>query len=417
MKKWSAIVLILAVSLVGLTAPVHAKTFKSCTDLRKAYKFGVAQAVQFKNKGDGQIEAPRVNRSVYLANKKLDVDKDGIACEVQRHAAGRPAPTPAPAKPPQPITLEPISLDNLDPQRTWKEASARVRAALKPFDASTLGIRYVLAPSVSPEMVAREKVGIDRIAGLWSGYFSPVNKVRFVYVSPSDGAHAAKLVESENLGSMYPGSSLRSQIENNGCRFANATLVNGLFVNMQCLHAESSNLEWMQTGPHEYTHFVQYQSAMMPNSAACWVTEGMATFYGMSVGWWDGDPEGQVRERFFKHYASSYKIPSQGSEGYRTFVSILRSGDPSEFAKVMRQLEPVGCGASSDSTGYPIGYLLGGMAFEALVASKGHESVLNYLRDFTVTRDWRASFLSSFGISVEDFYVKLAPYAAKTINW
>ena len=210
---------------------------------------------------------------------------------------------------------------------------------------------------------------------------------------------------------------MRSQIENNNCAFANAAIIQGLYTNVQCLNPDTKGLESMQTGPHEYTHFVQYHSAMMPTSAACWVTEGMATFYGMSVGWWEEDLRGLARNSFFKNFAYAYKSPAPGSPGFGTLTSILKSGDPAEFAKVMGQLEPRDCGNSTGPTSVQIAYLLGGMAFEALVASKGHESVLTYLRDFTVTKNWKTSFQTAFGISVEEFYVKLAPYAAKSVDW
>lgn len=410
--------LTVAVATAGLSAPANSKPFNTCTELKKAYKFGVAQSIPLKNKGAGPIETPRLNRSVYLANKKLDFDKDGIACEVLRKTKKIPIPSEAPSEPDPLASLEPISLNNLDPQRTWVEASAKVRAAVKAFDSSTLGIRYVLAPSVSPDLAAREKLGVDRIAGLWSDYFLPKSNVRFIYVSPGDAGFANQLTEQEQIGSMFPaGSSLRTKIENNRCAFASAAIIRGFYTNVQCLNPDTKGLESTQTGPHEYTHFVQYHSAMMPTSAACWVTEGMATFYGMSVGWWDEDPRGMTRGSFFKNFAYAYKSPAPGSSGYASLSALLRSGDPIEFAKVMRQLEPIDCGDSTGPTTVQIGYLLGGMAFEALVAAKGHEAVVKYLHDFAETKNWRTSFDNAFGLSVEEFYLKLAPYAAKSVGW
>jgi hypothetical protein len=197
MRKPIVFALIMTLALMGLSAPAHSKTFKNCTDLRKVYKFGVAQTLPIRNVGAGQIETPRINRSVYLANKRLDLDKDGIACEVLKRTATKPTPIASPSEPAAPINIEPISFDNLDPKRTWADASAKVRAAVKPFDSTTLGIRYVLAPSVSPELVARETKGIDRIAGLWSTYFLPNQNVRFIYVSPGDASVAAQITERE----------------------------------------------------------------------------------------------------------------------------------------------------------------------------------------------------------------------------
>lgn len=418
MKKLLIISLAVTIAVVGLSSPAHSKTFRNCAELRMVYKFGVAKAMPIRNAGPGQVETPRLSRAVYLANKRLDVDKDGLVCEVQKKLAKVVPPSAAPSVPGSPTFSESISLDNLDPKRTWLVASATVREAVKFFESSALGIRYVLGPSVSQELVARETKGIDRIAGLWSDYFLPQNNVRFIYVSPGDAESAAQITEREQISSMFPtGSSLRSKIETNNCGFAAAAIIRGLYTNVQCLNSNTKGIWSAQTGPHEYTHFVQFHSAMMPTSAACWVTEGMATFYGMSVGWWEADPRGLERSGFFKNFAQAYKPSTSASNGLETLASILKAGDPQEFAKVMRQLEPVDCGSSKGSTTVQIGYLLGGMAFEALVASKGHESVLKYLRDFAITKNWKISFENAFGLSVEDFYVKLAPYAAKSINW
>lgn len=64
------------------SAEAAIKTYKTCTELQKKYKFGLASSSSAKNKGAGPVEKPAVNRALYLKNSKLDRDKDGIACEV-----------------------------------------------------------------------------------------------------------------------------------------------------------------------------------------------------------------------------------------------------------------------------------------------------------------------------------------------
>ncbi|KYH45009.1 excalibur calcium-binding domain-containing protein [Branchiibius sp. NY16-3462-2] len=77
--------------LTGFAAlPADAKTkpkpppvYKNCTALNKAYAHGVAKAGA-KDKVSGKAKPVKnftVNTAVYNANKKLDRDKDGIACE------------------------------------------------------------------------------------------------------------------------------------------------------------------------------------------------------------------------------------------------------------------------------------------------------------------------------------------------
>lgn len=75
---------------VGSVAASHAvvakvKVFKNCTALNKVYKGGVAKAGVKYNKAAGKKRAfkvkPKFSTALYKANKKLDRDKDGIACE------------------------------------------------------------------------------------------------------------------------------------------------------------------------------------------------------------------------------------------------------------------------------------------------------------------------------------------------
>jgi hypothetical protein len=75
---------------VGSVAASHAvvakvKVFKNCTQLNKVYKGGVAKAGVKYNKVSGKKRAftvkPKSSTALYKANKKLDRDKDGVACE------------------------------------------------------------------------------------------------------------------------------------------------------------------------------------------------------------------------------------------------------------------------------------------------------------------------------------------------
>lgn len=78
----------LALSLAPVATPTFAdaataKKFKNCTELNKTYKHGVAKKGA-KDKVSGKakpVTTFTVNNNVYTANKGLDRDKDGIACE------------------------------------------------------------------------------------------------------------------------------------------------------------------------------------------------------------------------------------------------------------------------------------------------------------------------------------------------
>lgn len=86
-------------SLHGL--PASASTFKTCKTLQAVYVNGVAQSKSWKNKGRGPIFSPRVSSATYSANKRLDLDKDGIICERIKPAKPSTAPNEADAGPSQ----------------------------------------------------------------------------------------------------------------------------------------------------------------------------------------------------------------------------------------------------------------------------------------------------------------------------
>ena len=78
--------LILAVISLGLvflpiqTSQAAVKVFKNCTELNKVYPGGVAFPGAV-NSGGATKKEPKYNKALYVANKKSDRDKDGIACE------------------------------------------------------------------------------------------------------------------------------------------------------------------------------------------------------------------------------------------------------------------------------------------------------------------------------------------------
>ncbi|HLT60012.1 MAG TPA: excalibur calcium-binding domain-containing protein, partial [Microlunatus sp.] len=57
---------------------------KNCAALNKVYKHGVGKNKKVRDKVRGKtkpVTTFKVNGKVYKLNKKLDRDKDGVACE------------------------------------------------------------------------------------------------------------------------------------------------------------------------------------------------------------------------------------------------------------------------------------------------------------------------------------------------
>jgi M6 family metalloprotease-like protein len=84
---------LIAITAIGLVAsvlfafPAEAKTYKTCNELRKVYKYGVALSATRAAKQGSDFQSPRVSSSLYNQNKKLDVDRDGVVCEVKKPAS------------------------------------------------------------------------------------------------------------------------------------------------------------------------------------------------------------------------------------------------------------------------------------------------------------------------------------------
>ena len=81
--KRVAISLSLILSLLIPTlsqANAAAKKFKNCTELNKVYPGGVALPGEV-NSGGATKKEHKYDKALYTANKSLDRDKDGIACE------------------------------------------------------------------------------------------------------------------------------------------------------------------------------------------------------------------------------------------------------------------------------------------------------------------------------------------------
>ena len=80
MKRFFIAALILYLTLPVTSANAAVKVFKNCTELNKVYPGGVALPGAV-NSGGTTKQEPFYSKALYLANKKSDRDKDGIACE------------------------------------------------------------------------------------------------------------------------------------------------------------------------------------------------------------------------------------------------------------------------------------------------------------------------------------------------
>jgi hypothetical protein len=81
MRKFFSVITTLLLTIAFISdSNAAAKVFKNCTELNKVYPGGVAMPGAI-NSGGMTKKTPKYNKALYLANKKSDRDKDGIACE------------------------------------------------------------------------------------------------------------------------------------------------------------------------------------------------------------------------------------------------------------------------------------------------------------------------------------------------
>jgi hypothetical protein len=88
-RRALAVVLVSATLTLGMPGAADAatRTFGDCSSLRRAYSNGVAQSwgtALHPSPWWIRIRPPAVSSSVYSANRRLDRDRDGIACEIAR---------------------------------------------------------------------------------------------------------------------------------------------------------------------------------------------------------------------------------------------------------------------------------------------------------------------------------------------
>ena len=86
MKKLFIIIFVLSLLGVSPVYAIPAQSFKNCSALNMAYEGGVAlnkKAMNRNSKGQAQQSkyTPLVSKKIYNTNKRLDRDKDNIACE------------------------------------------------------------------------------------------------------------------------------------------------------------------------------------------------------------------------------------------------------------------------------------------------------------------------------------------------
>ena len=294
-----------------------------------------------------------------------------------------PTPTPAPTAPAQPI-----SFDNLDLIWTSKVARTEILTEFaklkKPDDAYELFV----GPTVASGDIAEEKRLLDIGTTMFSEYFLP-KKFQVVYFSEQDASWAEET--KTKIGAGYH-TTFQAEIDKlpYRCDFAFATKGKDQTpAYFSCLDSKVSRGIMNASIPiHEYFHFVQqkYSWKKMP----CWMLEGSATYFAYQYG-----PEGQ------------FNPGSLNQSNTRLIEKIVSEvGLLDLFIQLDKNMKELG-NTSCASLG---AYAVGSIATEALIAVKGYKTYMDFVSTFPITADWKSEFKKTYGLSTDDFYLKLAPY-------
>ena len=318
-----------------------------------------------------------------------------------------PSASPKPTSPPtnSPAPLVPISIDNLDINQVRKLAYAQVFAGIASSKAFLPNITYVIGPSLSQARVDQEKAAINMTASFWSDIYKP-DRVFIGYVTEKDvdwvdNAYCQQAKYCPNGNNVVVSNVIKQDAPR--CNSAQATRnLDGLPFFNQCLGTGSEALKNKQTGPHEYTHWVQAFSSAQDPSVPNWWTEGSADYFGGAIGAYDGTQLPKTLDEMV--HTSSYGWIQQDLCDVK---SLTESAVVDCFKYTKRQATPPTAGQKWMLA--HVSYYQGALATEALLALHGLDKVKKFMVDMK-TQGYETSFSNNFGITSDTFYEKVAKY-------
>jgi len=332
------------------------------------------------------------------SGKKLVWNKGVAVTRAKEQAAPAPIASPTPS---QTGPTAPITFDNLDLKWTSVVARQNLLSEFAALSQPNSTANFRIGPNVREDLLSEEKRLLAIAERMFSGYFLPSSFEILVY-SEKDGDWAEK--EKDQL--VDPGGwSISRDIANNryGCNFAGATRTKtNLPMYHMCLDSKGRSVEDKQTTIHEYFHLVQQKYAL--EKMTCWLVEGSATYFGVALGVDGSDPTGVSSQRFLNSLANQYNPGGSGTRGSAAALRAKIASD-SGAVEVLKDLDvrPGNC--------LPLAaYAVGAVATEALIAVKGYRTYMDFISTFAVSVDWRSEFAKYYGITPDEFYLKLAPY-------
>ena len=283
-----------------------------------------------------------------------------------------------------------ISLDNLDPQFVrsvaFEETQKRFTSVSPIDDRAT----HFLTPGVNEEYVNLARAKIPMMAAFYEDV-AVVEDFKFFWANEDEGKALANLLCTE-------ANYCKNLKQEDYCGV-------GLFVDLyvNCHPGNDDQGLLIMFLLHGYTHAVQNEVSLdhMPS----WFSEGTADYFGYHFNIW--------------HYSLGFSQFGPHPDSIQNMLEnqnlVKFDPNPSE-RNVMDALKATENRFPAD--GYEqaqLGYYLGSLAVEALVATFGLAKFNDFWRS-TKDLDFYVAFEQAFGIPTKKFYKKLAPYAVEMIK-
>lgn len=272
-------------------------------------------------------------------------------------------------------------------------------------------IKYISSPNVTDETLAREKVLVNRAADFWANHFTP-SGVTVVYLTKNDAAWAEDLVVKNPSWKNNISGGIRSWIEKGDCGFALAFKADNKQVFIQCVrNGLDSSINDQQVGPHEYSHWVQYeQTPSLFLGTIPWLIEGQANFYGLALGIAPEDKALKVVNLSLAGHATQYDIYNGYKFGELRMLDIFQRANSFDTQIMLTR-----GGTVWDY------YVIGTVVSEWLVSKYGHEKYVTWMKRILQNKGPNNAsekianatiFKEVFGFEYDQLGLHMTPYFA-----
>jgi hypothetical protein len=290
--------------------------------------------------------------------------------------------------------LPAVSLDDLNPEYVRQIAFEEVKQHLIASSPAPDKVNHVIDKGVNKEAVQQ---AIDQVPKM-AGFFKDIDSVEdytFIWTTKGGSPNLGKLLCDE---AGYCGQA-------NPAQFCSAGELIDLTVYCEMDSRDVNN--YLFPIWHAYGHLQQY-AVSGDNPMPTWFGEGVASYF-----------EGHFAGFYFQgsEYTEFGNSVSYLRELLYEYKSIVVFDSPASKKNVIDALT-----ATTDHTGRydgweqaQLGYYLGFLAVEALIAAEGFETFKSFWR-MTSEKDFYEAFEEAYGLTNPEFFKKLAPYAVEMME-